>query len=369
MPRQSPRVMQGRFGPRSDAVGGASDVPMFDDENPDHVMSLRENFSNYATPSAIGTHARADGGQAWATGASSFWTFRTSGVHLHPFPTPAGSGKTLEIDMQDEPSPGNAHNRGLGIQGSNYPWLNAPTLNNKDCLVQYLCFRSLGTNCYIGKWVDWNVFVGNQTWRYDMDGPCTCGFPMGEQGVGCQSTPLCTTYWSGACSGPRFSGVPPSCDPNSPSLNLSTTVNAPELTHFYRDMMNYVADDAAHDWGFLGEQTVADGAWRMVVQRFTRGAARGKGRLEQWVWPAGGDAVKTLDLNGADGAVGPYDETGMRGHVHVQMANLDWISDINGTNGNLTSFNLCNLSAVEGIFPGGVTLQIGEFGMWGHSPS
>lgn len=339
------------------AAGGGGSAGSFPIPNiGTDVISLTEAFSNYSTVSQIGSIARADGGGAWASANPSAQSLLTGGSNIHPF-TQLPSGKTLRCDYSADPGNGNA--AAAGLNGSNvYMLLNAASANAMPCWVRIFVFRALtgsgaGSPIYIGKWLDSTDFDAGTNYRHDSDGPCGCGFPLGLQRNlvpdTCSSDALCNTVYS-SCSTARFSDVPPTCDGFSPSMNMEET-GGTDRTVFYRDNMGYTTGSAPHSFG-AGGANMGDDRWIALAQRFTRGTAIGKGRVETWVWPQGQSAVKTMDWDGRDVGVGPHSETAQRGNVFVRPLSVDWITDISGGQGAHAAMQVCNHSAVSGNFNG-----------------
>ena len=323
-------------------------VPVFDAANTSHVLHVFEDWSTYASPSAIETTARVDGGGSWQVSAPSRLSFATTNLD------PWFGRKTLTLDYRDAPAANQALLRGLVLeQGSPARYLNATS--DRESLVIEWAWRFSGTAPYVGKIADWQPFPGTDRFNYQNSYD-----RLGAQdATSCASDPLCSKYYLNGA--PRFAGLPPSASQAGGQMARSWNDGSDNRVTFYTQNRNWGNGTGQVNWGgtttpMIGINLV-DNTWRRTIIRITKhqNGQRGYGRLEEWMQKAGEPAVKVMEYVGD---VGAFDE-GLVISRNSALGGSSWF-----TPGSILHFY--DLTAVSGNFDGGSQVHLGYFRMWSH---
>jgi hypothetical protein len=326
-------------------------VPTYNASNPNHVLHVFEDWSTYASPNAINTTNRVDGGGSWYSQAPSQQSFSTSNLD------PWFGRKTVSINFQDPPANANtAHYRGFELtQGGSPPrYLNAAQAH--PSLVIEWAVRSSGTALYVGKVADWNPSDLDNLGRFNFQNSYD---PLGAQvRTSCNADPHCSKYYLNDV--PRNIVVRPAIPPLgvlgyqfARSSNLMGY--GPLGVHFYPQNVNYGTTTGRFRYA---ESQLIDNVWRRIIIRLTLaqpGQAHGYGRIEQWIERAGEAPVKVMEYNGE---AGQFDQA----LVFVGPNNQTWFP-------SGASMHWYALTATLGNYNGGNTTHLGYFRMWSHPRS
>jgi hypothetical protein len=323
-------------------------VPEYDPTNPNHVLHVFEDWSEYSSASQIGQINRADGGGPWLDQATAYQTLTTDNID------PWFGKKTLNLDITAAPASGQAVAHGLTLtQGSPARYLNASSA--KEALVIEWAWRWEGAP-YEGKIADWQPYAGTDRFNYQTD-PDQLGTQA--DATNCDIDALCSLYYANNGLTPRFAGLLPKANYGAAAVARSTF--ARNIT-FYRQNRNWgpggngtgTVDWTNTSWQTMGI-TFADNRWRRTILRYTMNlnGVMGQGRIEEWMQLAGQPAVKVMEFIGDPGGF----DAGLVMGRDITQGGATWF-----TSGS--DLGWYNLTAVGGIYRGGNITHLGYFRMW-----